>query len=550
MRTTIYSILFLCFCVLGFSQEQTVGLLSYKKHLSAEGYTLFFPRNQSTVFLINNCGEIVHQWEDDEIYVPNNAVYLIEDGSLVKCKKNFNGFTGTEGAGFFVEIRSWENELLWSYKSQTPDERLHHDVEVLPNGNILMIAWERRSGEEARANGRLEEFLTTDVLYPDYIFEINPTNNEKVWEWHAWDHVIQDVDSTKLNFGVVRDHPELIDINYVENTGTQDWDWLHMNAIDYHEELDHIMLCVPYFNELWIIDHSTTTEEAAGHSGGNSGMGGDLLYRIGNPQSYKRGTEDDQILFFPHDTHWANDFIDSGHPNYNDILIFNNNAQEDVSTMEIFENPWDETIATYPMFDGIYSPSIFENSITHPNPTSFYSRGLSGVQVLPNGNILGCSGGQGYFMELTADNEIVWEYKVPIINGAFVPQGVEVDYWENLTFRAFKYPTSYQAFDGKDLSPKGHLELNPNLSYCDSLTSNENLLELDVNIFPNPVSSELHIEWSGSEVKNIKMISMLGQKVFDIETHSDSVIIKTGEYTRGAYVLMINDRKKYLVLVE
>ena len=538
----------ICFC--GISQEQTVGLLSYKKHLTSEGYTLFFPRNQSTVFLINNCGEIVHQWDDNEIYVPNNAVYLLEDGSLVKCKKNFNGFTGTEGAGFFVEILSWDNELLWSYKSDTPNERLHHDVEVLPNGNILMIAWERRSGEEALANGRLQEYLSNDELYPDYIFEINPVTNEKVWEWRVWDHLIQDVDPSKLNYGVVGDHPELADINYVENTGSQDWDWLHMNAIDYHEGLDQIMLCVPYFNELWIIDHSTTTEQAAGHTGGNAGKGGDILYRIGNPQSYKRGSEGDKILFFPHDTHWANQFIEADHSNYNDILVFNNNFSDDISTMEIFDNPWDEVSGSYPLLDEVYEPKVFENSITHPIPTDFYSRGLSGVQVLPNGNILGCSGGQGYFMELTPENEIVWEYKVPIRNGAGVPQGVEVNYWENLTFRAFKYPREYKAFDGRDLSMKGHIELEPNLSYCDSLTSIRNIIDVEVKVFPNPATTELHVEWSQSEVKNIKVYTTLGEQILTVDPILNREVIDITSYPKGVYTIIFNDVQKHLFVIQ
>ena len=52
---------------------------------------------------------------------------------------------------------------------------------------------------------------------PDSLVEIKPTGKttgEVVWEWHLWDHLVQDHDSTKANFGVVADHPELVDANF------------------------------------------------------------------------------------------------------------------------------------------------------------------------------------------------------------------------------------------------------------------------------------------------------------------------------------------------
>ena len=66
------------------SAQNTVGLISYDVSKSWDGYNLMFPHNQSSVFLINNCGELVHSWTDTADVVPGNTAYLKDDGRLVK----------------------------------------------------------------------------------------------------------------------------------------------------------------------------------------------------------------------------------------------------------------------------------------------------------------------------------------------------------------------------------------------------------------------------------------------------------------------------------
>ena len=43
---------------------------------------------------------------------------------------------------------------------------------------------------------------------------VPPDDARIVWEWHLWDHLVQDVDPEKPGYGSIADHPELMDINF------------------------------------------------------------------------------------------------------------------------------------------------------------------------------------------------------------------------------------------------------------------------------------------------------------------------------------------------
>jgi len=531
-----------------FAQNNTIGLLSYDPNNAFDGYNLMFPHNQPNVYLLNNCGEVVHMWEDEPNFRPGNIAYLREDGSIVKGKRDA---TVTDdpiwagGGGEFLEIRDWDNNLIWQFEMNDSIYRLHHDFTLKPNGNIIAVAWEKKTEEEAIQAGRNPASIADGEIWSEYVFEINPDTDEIVWEWHAWDHLIQDFDDTKDNFGIVEDHPELIDVNYDTHDGHPDW--LHVNAMDYIESREQVVISIPYFDELWIIDQSTTTEEAAGSFGGRSGDGGDLIYRWGNPVTYTRDSTMQKKLFFQHDTHFLDEFINASNPNFEAIGVFNNRVGSDFSTANIIRPQWDMYTWSYAFDEATtktFFPVDFDLTITHPEPQKMYSTGLSSFQLLPNGNYFITVGRFGYNFELTPDNEIVWEYKTPIRSGAFATQGDSLSINNNLTFRMKRYPVDFPAFDGKDFSETTFLELEPDEEFCDKLLDVEVLEDsYSIHVYPNPAQDYIVVEWDAGMYTNLDIYNSVGQKMESIMKTGGRVYLDISDWQSGIYFVQLEGSK-------
>ncbi len=527
------------FLITSTTKAQLNGLLSLNKDKVYDAYTLVYPHNQPTVFLLNNCGQIVHRWDDEVSSRPGNTAYLMSDGRLVKTRRPANVSLDTiwaGGGGDEIAIVDWDNNELWSYKLNNGKERLHHDIKVMPNGNILAIAWENLSKQEAIDLGRDPALLSQEKLWPDFIFEINPTSNQIIWEWHIIDHLVQDFDSTKPNFGTVKDHPELVNLNYDTSNGAADW--LHSNALDYNPDLDQILLSVPTFSEIWVIDHSTTTAQAASHKGGKSNKGGDIMYRIGNPQAYDRGTAADQTLFYQHNAHWELE-LPINHKNYGSMVVFNNQVSATESTIEIFDAPWNMYTWSYDKTDSIFLPKTFTNTLKHPGPKPFASDGLSSAQILPNNNVLLLSGRQGYIVELTENRDIVWEYVMPLKAGKAVETNLQLNPNENLTFNAHKYKSDFAAFINKDLTVKGYIELNPDTALCERITSliHDNLNK-EVYFYPNPVTDKIYIDNYEPQVEEIFMFNINGKEVWNSKV-LDGNSIDVSMLPIGIYLLQL-----------
>ncbi|ABV37195.1 hypothetical protein Ssed_2588 [Shewanella sediminis HAW-EB3] len=358
--------------------------------VASEGYTLFSPMQSTDTYLIDQQTNTLHSWQSD--YRPGLSVYLMESGELLRPgvinnkPTTFSGQTG--GSAGVIEVLDWNSDVIWSTSLATDSYLSHHDVEVLPNGNILAIVWEAKTAEEALALGRTSVF--DDTLWADAVYEIcrageqsSCTDGEIVWRWSIWDHVVQDVDSsiTQTYVTDIGEHTDKVDLNFFNGSGSADW--THVNSVDYDSATDQILISVHNFSEYWVIDHS----------GASQG----IVSRVGNPSAH--GGDGEQTLFVQHDAQ----FIESGTPGDGNILVFNNGANRpegNYSSVDEF------------CFQGEdCTPGELVNSYSEGVSGEFYADHISGAQRLENGNTLVCEGTEGRLFEYNASHEVVWEYQ-------------------------------------------------------------------------------------------------------------------------------------------
>ena len=475
----------------------------------------------------------------------------MENGNIIKCKRNAditNDSIWAGGGGGFVDIRTWDNELLYQFEQNDALYRLHHDIELMPNGNILLVLWEYHSAEDAIENGRDPASIPQGKIWPDAVWELDPNADTIVWKWSAWDHLVQDFDATKENFGAISDHPERIDVNYDQRIGNPDW--MHVNGIDYNPVLDQIALSVPHFDEIWIIDHSTTTEEAASHSGGNFGKGGDLLYRYGNPRAYQQGSEDDQCLFFQHHIQWVDPNAQLGDPEFGKLIFYNNRVSPLLSPAPVFQSLRQGTM-DYLFEDGRFGPNTFERTYFHPDSLEIASsNGLSSVQVLPNGNVLILSGRWGFAYEMDENDEIVWEYRIPLSAGIPIEQGAQLRVNDNLTFRMERFSLDFPAFEGRDMTPGEVLELNPLPQACAIVVNTEEVLTSNqaIEVFPNPNFGNFTLNFTDWQGKQLSVFSLSGSLLQQFEMQGPQMDLNLSYLQKGMYLLQIDNYYQKIVI--
>ena len=446
---------------------------------AADGYVLFSPLVSDTTYLVDRRGRAVHTWKSR--YSPGSALYLLDDGHLLRNGRDpdLKNFRAGGTGGIFQQL-DWDGNVVWEWKFSNEERAQHHDIQPLQNGNVLALGWEVKSAAECAAVGRRPDLIPEKGLWPDFVVEIEPIpprGARIVWEWHVWDHLVQNRDAALPGYGDPARYPGRFDINALGDRPAVDpeelerlkalgyvpqdaepqeleSDFLHVNAISYNPVLDQIALSVPEAGEVWIIDHSTTTREAAGSTGGRSGRGGELLYRWGNPRLYGRGARSAQRLFYQHAVHWIPEGLrGAGH-----LLLFNNGRGREGgswSSVDEIAPPLDRDGRYTRDGSGPWGPS--GPAWTYADRKTFYAPFISGAQRIGNGHTMICSGPNGRFLEVDVGGRIVWEYWNPYQGDVRLSDGTlpqpGVDRYPYAVFQAKKVDPGDLALRGRKVGP-------------------------------------------------------------------------------------------------
>lgn len=510
------------------SQKSDVTIL---KDEAMEGLTFFCSHGTRESYLINNCGDIINMWEHDTSVGLSGR--LLPNGNLIRAGQ-VSGCCSQFSKGGLVEIIDWDGNVIWSYAFANEYIQQHHDFAIMPNGNLLILGWEPIP-KEWTAFG-----IQRTVIWSEFIYEVKPIGLDEIeiiWEWHLSDHFVQDVNNALDNFGVIKDNPGKVDFYYRGPSGWIGFDFWHANAIDYNSAKDEILINARNANEMWIIDHSTTTAEAKTDFGGNKNKGGQLLFRWGNPAAFDVGIEDDINLFGAHGHHW----IQEGFPNEGKILYYNNGTSEgplpahidDGSRVEMIDPSFDDIKNEYEVNqDGQYVLSDFEilygqNQTQQP----LYSKYMGYSQQLENGNLLIVESQKGRIFEINALDEIVWEY-------AMHEQGSSR---EIEMFRAYKYPMDFKGFEGRDLTPIFENAQADIYSSC-QISDVENLHGDILDLYPNPFNDEISVK-ALSGLMHLGIYNLDGMKVKQIAING-TYKLDLSELESGMYIFLANNGRK------
>jgi len=239
----LFSLIFvMCMSLSAFAESfvQQTELLYHKPAKTYDGYTIFTPIHGNTaeksdkIFMIDMYGNLVHYWTHPAGYGPLLYGVLLDNGNLLRGIAK--GGQSSTSAPVYQEV-DWDNNVEWSVTDPRTDHKAHHAFQKIFNKTLgdytILHVSSRNITHEAAIQLGCDPAKKSDYTsFPDGIVEFD-TDGNLVWEWNISDHLVQDVDPTKNNYGVVADTPNRMDPNFGSG---RSGNWIHTNSFNYNPE--------------------------------------------------------------------------------------------------------------------------------------------------------------------------------------------------------------------------------------------------------------------------------------------------------------------------
>ena len=356
----------------------------------ARGYTILNPRRRipldrpgsnelnksfGMLLAVDHSGEVVWYYRTDsrisdfDLLPDNKISYLTQDSRITII--DFLGNT----------LQSWyaSDRPEGIIESSTPVDAMvfHHDVNLLPNGNRVVLSAEYREIPDYYTDERQENApRKTQKVMGDVVLEFAP-DGKVVWEWHAFDFM----DPYRIGYETFsmywyrRGYPGVID-------------WSHANAVIYDEEDDAFILNFRYQSALMKISRKSK----------------EIEWIFGEPSGWSEQLRN-KLITLDDASHWFwHQHSPSITPNGNLILFNNDNYGA---------RPFDKTIEMGAAASNVIEFKIDEEHLTacriwsseSETQEKVLSIAMGDVDCLSNGNILAA---YGALLPLDRVGEMTW----------------------------------------------------------------------------------------------------------------------------------------------
>lgn len=287
-----------------------------------------------------------------------------EEFRVVEPLPDLTGFSAISlrppAQGSHVVFVDWNGNLLKDWPVPAPFAEVHHDLELLANGNLLMLC--RENVTDAR--------ISPLPIRDDCLVEVSPTG-AVVWSWRLRDHI----DELRLHEDVLA--------QIARNAG----DWAHANSAtvippnirpDPEWTPGNIVLSLRFLDRVIVISRAN----------------GIVAWMLPS-----RTFGQHHAQFVPN-------------PLGGSMLLFDNGSAPAYPVSDLERAPGHSAVREFSLDTGA-DVWAYRGSASGMFNKRFWSDIISGAQRLPNGNTLITEGVPGRLFEVTPAGTIVWEYMVP-----------------------------------------------------------------------------------------------------------------------------------------